>query len=286
MTFQYERLRFINQLKNIYAASEAENIFYMAIEYVSKKNFKKDFHEEMNLNETQLEQLHLILKRLSNHEPIQYILNESWFYDIPLYVNNDVLIPRPETEELVNWIIKDHEKKQNFSLLDIGTGSGCIPAILKRKLSYATVHACDISIAALEVAKKNAEKYHLSINFFQTDFLDQTRWLQFPKVDILVSNPPYVPQKDKNQMRANVSQYEPHIALFVQDESPLIFYQAIALCGKKMLNPNGIIYVEIHESLGEEVVNLFQQNGYTTELKKDLQGKDRMVKARKPFGNL
>jgi release factor glutamine methyltransferase len=219
------------------------------------------------------------LERLLHHEPIQYIINESWFYDIPLYVNNDVLIPRPETEELVNWIIKDNEKNENISLLDIGTGSGCIPVILKRKLPHAAIHACDVSPAALEVAKKNAEKYQLSIHFFQTNFLDETQWSQLPETNIIVSNPPYVPHKDKNQMRANVLQYEPHIALFVQDESALIFYHAIALYGKKKLNRGGIIYVEIHESLGQEVVALFQQNGFIAELKKDMQGKDRIVKA-------
>lgn len=279
MKWQTEQIHFVNALKSIYPTSEAENIFLIAIEYITGKDLRANLNHRFILTDTQQKQLKSIVSRLLNHEPIQYITNECWFYDIPFYVDENVLIPRPETEELVHWIVNENKTDERLSILDVGTGSGCIPVILKRKLTGATVYACDVSTTALEVAKKNAEEHNILINFLQLDFLDDKAWSSLPRVDIIVSNPPYIPLKDKKEMRENVLQYEPHVALFVKNESPLVFYKAIANCGKKILTENGRIYVEIHESLGPEVIKLFEQMGYAAALKKDMQGKDRMVKA-------
>ena len=164
-------------------------------------------------------------------------------------------------------------------ILDIGTGSGCIAIALKNKLPHAEVWACDVSDTALTVARKNADDLHALVDFVPIDILDRKQWKQLPIFDIIVSNPPYVQEKDKNSMKPNVINYEPHTALFVPDNDALVFYDAIAEFGKDHLHKEGKIYVEINESLGEKVLNLFQLKGYTTELRKDMQGKDRMVKA-------
>jgi release factor glutamine methyltransferase len=223
--------------------------------------------------------LNEIQERLQKLEPVQYILNEAWFYDIPFYVDRNVLIPRPETEELVDWIIKDHKNNDAITILDIGTGSGCIPVVLKRKLASAQIFSCDISKNALDVAGKNARKHKTDIHFMQLDFLDSNSWAQLPKADILVSNPPYIPHSAQSSMHGNVLKYEPHEALFVKDRQPLIFYEAIAAACKSVLLPNGKIYVEIYEGLGKKTAALFERLGYCPVLKKDMQGKDRMIKA-------
>lgn len=219
-------------------------------------------------------------ERLLQHEPVQYILQEAWFCGLKFYVDKNVLIPRPETEELVEWVIAGCKfPVDTLSILDIGTGSGCIAIALKRKIRKANVSACDFSEAALQVAKKNAEMIGVDINFQQFDFLSREKRDQLPLFDIIISNPPYVPEKDKDQMQPNVLNYEPHTALFVANNDALIFYKAIADFGKTHLNPGGTIYAEIHEDIGKDVSAMFDGAGYTTELKKDMQGKERMIKA-------
>jgi len=192
-------------------------------------------------------------------------------------VDENVLIPRPETEELVDWISKENSEGV---MLDIGTGSGCIPVSLKKKLPVADIHACDVSGSALIVAQKNANENKTPIQFHQLDFLDPEQRKSLPSFDIIVSNPPYIPQKDKPEMHKNVLNHEPHIALFVEDDDPLIFYKAIASFATDHLKKDGAIYMEIHERLGRDVLRLFNESGFTkTILRKDLQEKDRMVKA-------
>jgi release factor glutamine methyltransferase len=215
--------------------------------------------------------------------PLQYVLQEAWFYGMQLYVDERVLIPRPETEELVDWVIKDSGNWEpgtgNGGLLDIGTGSGCIALAIKKNLSAIEVHGCDISEAALQVAKKNAADQRSTIHFYQADILSVTARRQLPLFDIIVSNPPYIPQNDKEDMSLNVLQYEPHLALFTEDGDPLLFYRAIAGFAKDHLNKNGIIYLEIHAEMGSNIIDLYQHEGFTRiELKKDMQGRDRMVK--------
>lgn len=272
------RDNFVIELKKNYEAEEAQNIFYLVFENLTGINFRTDTKQNFNPDGCFLKMLDEILRRLKNDEPIQYILNESWFYDIPFYVNKNVLIPRPETEELVNWIVKENEHRQGISILDIGTGSGCIPIVIKRKIPQAAIYSCDISQHALDVAKKNASTYKTEIGFIEIDFLDKRNWSQLPMVDIIVSNPPYIPMKDKESIHNNVLLYEPGIALFVTDTNPIIFYEAIAEAGKKILLNKGVVYVEIYENLSNEIVLLFEKHNYHTTLKHDMQDKPRMLK--------
>jgi release factor glutamine methyltransferase len=217
------------------------------------------------------------------------VLNETWFAGMKLYVDEAVLIPRPETEELVEWIVSEVRNEKNskvksqnlkFKILDVGTGSGCISLALKRYLPEAEVTAVDVSEDALIVAKKNAIAYDLKINFLQLDFLNKEQWKAFEKYDIIVSNPPYIKKSEEFTMRDNVLNYEPQIALFVPDDDALIFYKALAEFAQLHLKKTGSLFVEINEALGIQVVELFKENNFNkVVLKKDLQGKDRMVKA-------
>lgn len=196
------------------------------------------------------------------------------------YVDQNVLIPRPETEELADWVISDCKFPiQQLSLLDIGCGSGCISIFLKRKLRKADVWACDLSESALAVAERNAKNLGAEIHFFQMDILNEMERNRLQSFDIIVSNPPYIPENDKTQIAPNVLHFEPGTALFVPDTDSLLFYRAIADFGKKKLNPGGAIYVEINEDLGDAVLKLFQSKDYEAIIKKDMQGKNRMVKA-------
>lgn len=217
-----------------------------------------------------------ILESLRKYQPIQYILGKTVFYGLPIQVNSHVLIPRPETEELVHWILKD-EWKDGINILDLGTGSGCIAISLKDHLKKAEVHGADISIEALNVAKRNAVKNGLKVNFFQFDILNQES-LGFMKYDIIVSNPPYVRMSEKEWMEKNVLNHEPHPAIFVDEVEPLIFYRKIVDLAEGHLNKSGKIFFEINEACGSEIVQLLKDRGYEEViLKKDYNGKDRMV---------
>lgn len=295
----FEAERYIKgQLKEIYEEQEAGNIAGLAIEHIT--GLAKT--ERVSKKQEQLSpfQLHLLqenLQRLKQREPIQYIMNKAWFYGMELYVDKNVLIPRPETEELVQWVVDDVEatgkdvfvrkpmeadETTQLKILDVGTGSGCIPLALKKVMPKAEVWGCDISEEALNVARRNGSSLDIRVDFQGLNFLDEEQQKLLPTVDIVVSNPPYVPFKDKEQMHANVVDHEPHTALFVPDNDPLIFYRALAAFGKKRLYENGSIYMEIHEEIGSDVVNLFKENGYSNvQLKKDMQGKNRMIRGTK-----
>jgi release factor glutamine methyltransferase len=283
------------QLKEIYGEGEAANIAGLAIEHVTgfSKTERVSKRQEQ-LSSSQLEKLQKTLQRLQLHEPIHYIMNKAWFYGMELYVDQNVLIPRPETEELVQWIVDDvkasgkdvfvrrlmeADKTAQLKILDVGTGSGCIALALKKTMPKAEVWGCDISEEALNVARRNGSLLDIRIDFQGLDFLDEAQQKLLPTVDIIVSNPPYLPLKDKEQMHPNVLDHEPHTALFVPDNDPLVFYRAVAEFSKKRLYENGSIYMEIHESLGQDVIKLFNENGYgNIELRRDMQGKDRMIK--------
>jgi release factor glutamine methyltransferase len=281
MTVQDATYSILKQLRNIYGEGEASQITDWVMEGITgSAKTERMLYKNAALTTAEETQLNEYIERLMKHEPVQYVLNESWFCGFKFYVDRNVLIPRPETEELVEWIISDCKFPINeLTILDIGTGSGCIPISLKQKLRKAEVWGCDVSKEALHVAKKNAALLGADVNFLQLDFLDKQQWSQLSSFDIIVSNPPYIPEKDAATMHPNVLQYEPSTALFVPDNDPLIFYKAIAEFGKQHLNEGGSIYLEIHEDLGEVTTKMLQANGYTTELKKDMQGKDRMVKA-------
>lgn len=270
-----------HQLRYLYESTEASNIADWVIEHVTQTGKSERLaHTEKKLSKEQEALLEEVIKRLLTHEPVQYVLNESWFCGLKFYVDKNVLIPRPETEELVEWVIANCRFPLNeLRILDIGSGSGCIPIALKRRLRKAEVWACDISEAALQVARKNADTLGTPVKFLQLDFLNKDDQRKLPAFDIIVSNPPYIPIRDREQIQPNVRDFEPSTALFVPNNDPFLFYKVIAEFGKGKLIPGGAIYVEINENLGEETMSVFQSYGFSTELKKDMQGKDRMIKA-------
>lgn len=224
------------------------------------------------------EQLEDILDRLSRHEPIQYIVGEVCFGGMPFKVTPGVLIPRPETAELIEWVVSDMKDETSFSVLDIGTGSGCIPVSLAARLPQAVVHAWDISEEALQVAAENARINHVSVQYRHQDVFQPCPADE--RFRVIVSNPPYIAEKEKQEMEANVLQWEPGLALFVPDEDPLRFYRRIAEVGQTLLELDGNLYFEINRNYGPETVSLLRQMGYAAvELRKDIFGNDRMVKA-------
>jgi release factor glutamine methyltransferase len=281
MTIHEAGKQIAHDLGTIYEEGEADAISTWVIEHLTGiKQTDRAFQREKMITTDQEKQLKQYTDRLLTHEPVQYVINESWFCGLKFYVDKNVLIPRPETEELVEWVITNCKfPVDKLSILDIGTGSGCIPISLKRKLRKAGVWSCDISEAALNVAKKNALELGVDVNFLSLDFLNEEKRKELDSFDIIISNPPYVPEKDKQAMNANVLNFEPHTALFVPDNDALVFYDAIAQFGQQHLNKGGMIYTEIHEDLGPAVADLFTHYGYTVELKKDMQEKQRMLKA-------
>ncbi len=281
MTIQEAALQLRLQLLRIYEKKEAVNITDMVIENVTGwQKIDRIVNKNNTLNTAQEELLEKYSDALVNHEPVQYVLHETWFGGMKLYTDENVLIPRPETEELVDWVIKDlTNNKSTVKIIDIGTGSGCIPLTIKKYLPPAEVHACDVSNGALAVAKKNATDQNLAINFHLLDILNDADRNQLPVFDIIISNPPYIPQKDKLDMAVNVLAYEPQLALFVPNEDPLLFYSNIANFAATHLSEHGCIYLEIHEAMGKAVIDLYKQKGFKKiDLRKDLQGKDRMIR--------
>lgn len=269
------------QLRSLYPQGEADSMSDMVLEYITgKKRTERVASGKEGLDKEEEGILEGIIDRLKKQEPIQYVLKQAWFCGLKFYVDNRVLIPRPETEELVEWVISNCRFPiDELTILDVGSGSGCIPISLKRRIRKADVWSCDKSKEALEVAIKNAEALGTRVRFIALDFLDKEQWRYLPEVNILISNPPYIPQKDEQQLAPNVREHEPRMALFVPDNDPLVFYTALASFGKLKLKKEGSIYAEIHEDQGDAVVKLFSAQGYRCELKKDMQGKERMVRA-------
>ncbi len=217
-------------------------------------------------------------RRLHNQEPIQYIIGETEFYGLKFKVSPRVLIPRPETEELVKWILTDlnTEKNKTFSILDIGTGSGCIAVSLAKNIPGAKVSAVDISSEVLKVAKFNAYKNEVEINFIQQDILKPDSLSE--EFDVIVSNPPYVREMERKEMQQNVLNFEPALALYVKDEDPLIFYRKIAKLAKNSLFKNGRLYFEVNQYLANDIVDFLKETSFETELRKDIYGNFRMLK--------
>ncbi len=225
------------------------------------------------------ERLENILLRLEQHEPLQYVLGEAPFYGRMFHVNPSVLIPRPETEELVQLILQEQGNNTGLQLLDIGTGSGCIAVSLALELSAAEVYAIDVSPEALEVARKNAQDLQARVNFMEADILSASP--ELPLLDVIVSNPPYVRKQEALQMKENVLSYEPHLALFVEDGDALLFYRRIAFLATKLLKAGGFLYFEINEAFGGETAEMVREMGFNAvQTHKDMQGKDRMLSAR------
>lgn len=269
---------FLSVLEEIYPSSEASRICTILFEKkagISSKDLITD--PERPLQENTVDLLEKCLYELKEHKPIQYITGEAWFYNMKLKVSPAVLVPRPETEELTEYIIRSLKEKPVKQLLDIGTGSGCISIAVKKNVPGITVTAIDFSEDALAVAQENAVTQNTPVNFIKTDFLDESSWEKLPVFDLVVSNPPYIPLNEKDLLDKNVTRYEPHLALFVENERPLVFYEKIALFGLKHVAPGGKIFLETHEHFAGAVANIFNNEHYHSEIMEDMHGKQRMV---------
>ncbi|MBP6041192.1 MAG: peptide chain release factor N(5)-glutamine methyltransferase [Flavobacterium sp.] len=280
MTIKHYRDQFIQELTSLYDVGEAESFFYRILEARHQlKRIDIALQPELALTVTELEDWNLILEQLKKEIPIQYLLGSTHFYGLEFEVNSNVLIPRPETEELVDWIIKSQQLAigdNKVRILDIGTGSGCIAIALAKNLPNAQVFALDVSEQALGTAQKNAELNQVAIQFIHQSVLETEDLGQ--QFDIIVSNPPYVRYLEKLEIKKNVLDNEPHLALFVADDDALIFYRKIAELAQKNLNPQGQLYFEINQYLGQETLDLLQEMGFkNTELRKDIYGNDRMI---------
>lgn len=270
---------FFSELSNSFPKTEIQSFFNILIEHQLKLN-----RVEIALNPTiEIPKIHLdflqsALSGLKKSVPIQYIIGETEFYGLPFKVTKNVLIPRPETEELVNWVLNDTKNIANINILDIGTGSGCIAISIAKNVPNAKVFSLDISSKALEIAKENAKLNGVNIQFIEADILDSPKSNE--KFDVIISNPPYVRELEKEEMQKNVLENEPHIALFVRDENPLLFYDKIADFALTNLKQNGSIYFEINQYLGNQTLDLLKSKGFQNiKLKKDIFGANRMLRA-------
>jgi len=274
--FEYIR----NSLSNIYLTNEINSISNLIIAHITGyTNTQIILNKNTKISDNQRLQLKKIVEELKKNTPVQYVLGETEFYGLTFKVNKDVLIPRPETEELVDWVKQSISPDNSIKILDIGTGSGCIAIALKSIFITSEVTAFDISELALETARQNAALNGCNVDFRQTDILNppafDTKW------DVIVSNPPYIPETEKSEILAHVLDFEPHIALFVPQSEPLLFYEKIAAFSIEHLKTGGMIFFEIHRDFGKQTVMLLEDIGYKdVELCKDISGNDRMIRGR------
>ncbi|PIF62037.1 MULTISPECIES: peptide chain release factor N(5)-glutamine methyltransferase [unclassified Flavobacterium] len=278
------RTQFIQELTPIYDAGEAESFFYLILEEKHQlKRIDLALHPDLVFSEAEIVVWNSILEQLKLEIPVQYLLGKTSFYGLDFEVNENVLIPRPETEELVEWILsnnriiqKSNPETSGLKILDIGTGSGCIAISLAKNIPNAAVFAIDVSEKALATAKKNAEHNAVEVTFINQNILETEDLRQ--QFDIIVSNPPYVRNLEKEEIKKNVLDNEPHLALFVEDNDALIFYKKIAELAQKNLSENGQLYFEINQYLGKETVDLLEKMNFKNiELRKDIYGNDRMI---------
>ena len=294
MIVKQYRNYFNETLKTIYPITEIDSFFFLLLEeYLGFRRVDIVLKSDFKITQENLNLLQSATKQLEQEVPLQYIIGKTEFYGLPFVVNKHVLIPRPETEELVACVVSESSRVKTFNtsikqttetkqlkILDIGTGSGCIPISLKKQLPFAKISAIDISEEALSVAKKNAVLNNVDIHFILQDILKTVALDQH--YDIIISNPPYVRELEKKELKNNVLKNEPHVALFVENDNPLIFYAKIAELAKNYLNKNGLLFFEINQYLGTETIDLVNKKGLRNiQLKKDMFGNDRIVVASK-----
>ncbi len=277
MKLKTYKSNFLEQLTSLYDSMEAEHFFTITLENLKGwQRVDVVMNPDAELTDAEVEKWNVVLNALKEQKPIQYIFGTAHFYGLELKVNENTLIPRPETEELVEWIIKENAAKGKINILDIGTGSGCIAIALAKNQPDAAVYAIDVSAEALKVAQGNAKANNANVTFWQKDILATEELPQ--QFDVIVSNPPYVRNLEKQEIKSNVLDYEPHLALFVEDNNPLLFYRKIATLAQKSLMPSGKLYFEINQYLGKETSEMLENYHYKNiELKKDLYGNDRMI---------
>ena len=294
MIVKQYRKYFNETLKTIYPITEIDSFFFLLLEeYLGFRRVDIVLKSDFKIPQETLNLLQSATKQLEQEIPLQHIIGKTEFYGLPFVVNKHVLIPRPETEELVAWVVSESSRFKTFNtstkqttetkqlkILDIGTGSGCIPISLKKQLPFAKISAIDISKEALSVAKKNAVLNNVDIHFILQDILKTVTLDQH--YDIIISNPPYVRELEKKELKNNVLKNEPHVALFVENDNPLIFYAKIAELAKNYLNKNGLLFFEINQYLGTETIDLVKKKGLKNiQLKKDMFGNDRIIVASK-----
>jgi release factor glutamine methyltransferase len=305
MTVQEGYKNLLSRLLTIYETQEAANISDLVIEFITGwSKMDRLLRKNELLNSDQQEILTEYTGQLLQHRPVQYVLGETWFGGFPFWVDENVLIPRPETEELVQWVIEEIKERKkdiltapgrlsksvtglpgtatgvsgDLQILDVGTGSGCISVTLKKKLPGIDITSLDVNALALKVAEKNAIRQNVDINFLLVDFLKEEKWDTLPVFDIIISNPPYITESESSLMDKNVLDFEPHLALFVPDGDALLFYRKLAGFSRQHLSSAGSLFAEINEKMGHEVTTLFMNEGFRVDLKKDMQGKNRMLR--------
>ncbi len=275
MTIGNFRATFIREISN-YDLPEREGLLRIILEEtLGVSAITAMMHNDQEIPHEKTLELKAVCEQLARNIPIQYIYQKASFFGLDLYVDERVLIPRQETEELVDWILTTYARQENLRILDIGTGSGAIAIALKKHLPHAKVTAMDISGEALQVARTNAKRNKAVIELIQQDILQVGDLAAY--FDIIVSNPPYVPEQEKRQIHPNVLEHEPALALFVPDDNPLLFYDKIATIATHNLAPQGRLFFEINQYLGDPMCQMLQQKGFYTELRKDLNGNDRMT---------
>ena len=292
MTIKQYRAHFNESLKHLYPTSEIDSFFFIILEeYMGFKRIDIVLKSDFNIDQKSLNLMQIATKQLEQEIPIQYIIEKTEFFGLPFNINKEVLIPRPETEELVERVIKEvsliktyktdsneTKNEKQLKILDIGTGSGCIAISLKKELPSSKISAIDVSNEALRIAKKNALLNKVDINFIHLDILKTNNLDKL--YDVIVSNPPYVRELEKKEMKNNVLNNEPHLALFVDNKNPLLFYNKIAELAKNFLTKNGQLHFEINQYLGKETVILLAEKGFKNiQLKKDIFGNDRIISA-------
>ena len=292
MTIKQYRAHFNESLKHLYPTSEIDSFFFIILEeYMGFKRIDIVLKSDFNIDQKSLNLMQIATKQLEQEIPIQYIIGKTEFFGLPFNINKEVLIPRPETEELVERVIKEVSliktyktdsnettNEKQLKILDIGTGSGCIAISLKKEIPSSKISAIDVSNEALRIAKKNALLNKVDINFIHLDILKTNNLDKL--YDVIVSNPPYVRELEKKEMKNNVLNNEPHLALFVDNKNPLLFYNKIAELAKNFLTKNGQLHFEINQYLGKETIKLLAEKGFKNiQLKKDIFGNDRIVTA-------
>ncbi len=280
MTIDEATRRLLSALSGIYDERESGAITSLVMEKLTGfTRSERIISKHQILSDEQISLFTRYLEDLTRHRPVQYVLNEAWFSGLKFFVDERVLIPRPETEELVNWVLEDLPSplSSGFKLLDIGTGSGCIPVSIACKRKDLDILACDISTDALDVASKNASDLQARVQFFSFDIRDRSSWQNVPEINFIVSNPPYIPETQRDHLDFHVRFFEPEQALFAPAGDPILFYRLIGEFAKARLAAGGKVYLELHHDFASETMTWFKHNGFSTEIRRDVSGKNRML---------
>ncbi len=283
MTIETANRTLISSLSGLYDEREASAISFLVMEKLT--GMSKSLQVQNKTNEFTIKQRDIFehyLSDLVNQRPVQYVLEEAWFGSYPFYVNEHVLIPRPETEELVDWLLAESSHRvPETAVLDIGTGSGCIAICIKKKRKDFQISALDIEDSALQIAIKNSKVLNTQVEFFLCDIRDPVQNENIHPVDLIISNPPYIPQSQKHSLERHVRDYEPEIALYVSDDDPILFYKIIGNMALHKLKPGGALFLEIHHDYAKNIMEWYTAKGFSIEMRKDFSGNNRMIKVYK-----